>query len=450
MHRTKIYFPVIILSLSDSDYPTVPIKFGYTGSWRRVITPIHTDTTVYAVYTAVGGGGGGGGEIIIPPQPTTPGEIMSGGEGEPVEADVPAEDETVAPQGMHVTGTQTVTHEYLTLNGKVARETIRTNNTLTAVLDFIYDESGKPFALKYSTNGTSFQTYYYVLNLQGDVVKLIHYIPGFEYESVATYEYDAWGNIVSSSGRLAEINPLRYRGYYYDNETGFYYLQSRYYDPANRRFINADVYASTGQGFVGTNMFAYCVNNPVFLTDEDGNFAIAIGIGAAVEAICAGVAAAGLGIVLLGELERSTKANREAMREAVKAKVDSMIAADSCVPEPEPRDNSVYVLYDTQNGKNIVKYVGRTNNPERRLSEHRRPGNPKRNYRMKVIVTGLTKSEAMVTEQVLISAYTLKYLDNARREIAAKNVDNYLQYTAAVAELLACGAEETLIGLMRE
>ena len=57
--------------------------------------------------------------IVIPPQPTSPGEIMSGGEGEPVEADVPAEDETVSPQGMHVTGTQTVTHEYLTLNGKV-------------------------------------------------------------------------------------------------------------------------------------------------------------------------------------------------------------------------------------------------------------------------------------------------------------------------------------------
>ena len=427
--------------LKNSDYPSPFAPVGYIVTWEKYTLPIHSDITVTGKLQS---------DVTIPPQPTDPGEIMSGGEGEPVEADVPAEDETVAPQGTHVTGTQTVTHEYLTLNGKVARETIKTNNSLTAVLDFIYDESGKPFALKYSTNGTSFETYYYVLNLQGDVVKLIHYIPGFEYESVATYEYDAWGNIVSSSGRLAEINPLRYRGYYYDNETGFYYLQSRYYDPANRRFINADVYASTGQGFVGTNMFAYCVNNPVFLTDKDGNFAIAIGIGAAVEAICGGVAAAGLGIVLLGELERSTKANREAMREAVKAKVDSMIAADSCVPEPEPRDNSVYVLYDTQNNENIVKYVGRTNNPERRLSEHRRPGNPKRNYRMKVIVTGLTKSEAMVTEQVLISAYTLKYLDNARREIAAKNVDNYLQYTAAVAELLACGAEETLIGLMRE
>ena len=249
--------------LKTSDYPAIPKRAGYTGSWPKT-GAIHANTTITAVYTKDSG-------IVIPTQPTSPGEIMSGGEGEPVEADAPAEDETVSPQGMHVTGTQTVTHEYLTLNGKVARETIRTNNTLTAVLDFIYDESGKPFALKYSTNGTSFQTYYYVLNLQGDVVKLIHYIPGFEYESVATYEYDAWGNIVSSSGRLAEINPLRYRGYYYDSETGFYYLQSRYYDPVNRRFISADRHLSTGQGFVGTNMFAYCNNSPVFLADYDGD-----------------------------------------------------------------------------------------------------------------------------------------------------------------------------------
>ena len=250
--------------LQDSDYPPIPPRVGYKGSWSKVTTAIRRDTVIYASYMPNGGG------IVIPPQPTSPGEIMSGGEGEPVEADVPAEDETVSPQGMHVTGTQTVTHEYLTLNGKVARETIRTNNTLTAVLDFIYDESGKPFALKYSTNGTSFQTYYYVLNLQGDVVKLIHYIPGFEYESVATYEYDAWGNIVSSSGRLAEINPLRYRGYYYDNETGFYYLQSRYYDPVNRRFINADGLISSNWSFSGLNMFAYCENDPVGRSDPSG------------------------------------------------------------------------------------------------------------------------------------------------------------------------------------
>ena len=248
-------------TLQSSDYPTVPPREGYRGTWERYSSPVYEDITINAVYHKLGD--------IIPTQPTDPDEIMSGGEGEPVEADVPAEDETVAPQGMHVTGTQTVTHEYLTLNGKVTRETIKTNNSLTAVLDFIYDESGKPFALKYSTNGTSFQTYYYVLNLQGDVVKLIHYIPGFEYESVATYEYDAWGN-VSSSGRLAEINPLRYRGYYYDNETGFYYLQSRYYDPANRRFINADGLISFDCGFSGLNMYSYCGNCPVACSDPNG------------------------------------------------------------------------------------------------------------------------------------------------------------------------------------
>ena len=283
--------------LQDSDYPPIPPRVGYKGSWSKVTTAIRRDTVIYASYMPNGGG------IVIPTQPTSPGEIMSGGEGEPVEADVPAEDETVAPQEMHVTGTQTVTHEYLTLNGKVARETIRTNNTLTAVLDFIYDESGKPFALKYSTNGTSFQTYYYVLNLQGDVVKLIHYIPGFEYESVATYEYDAWGNILSSSGRLAEINPLRYRGYYYDSETGFYYLQSRYYDPANRRFINADTYSSTDPGdAIGCNMFAYCGNNPVMRNDYSGDawwhWVVAtvavVGLAVASVVTCGGAAAAAM------------------------------------------------------------------------------------------------------------------------------------------------------------
>ena len=226
MQQTKIYFPLIFISLEDDS------------------------------------------DIVIPPQPTSPGEIMSGGEGEPVEADAPAEDETVAPQGTHVTGTQMVTHEYLTLNGKVARETIRTNNTLTAVLDFIYDASGKPFALKYSTDGATFDTYYYVLNLQGDVVKLIQE----NGHVVAHYTYDAWGKILDSGGNLAEINPLRYRGYYYDNETGFYYLQSRYYDPANRRFMNADIYASTDSSdAVSCNMFVYCGNNPVSNTDESGD-----------------------------------------------------------------------------------------------------------------------------------------------------------------------------------
>ena len=71
----------------------------------------------------------------------------------------------------------------------------------------------------------------------------------------AHYYYDVWGKILASTGELTELNPLRYRSYVYDQETGFYYLQSRYYDPAIGRFLNADVYISTGQGMIGNNMF---------------------------------------------------------------------------------------------------------------------------------------------------------------------------------------------------
>ena len=169
-----------------------------------------------------------------------------------------------------MTTTHTVQHDYVTQSGRLVREKVTEDGTLTAVMDFVYDESGRPLAVLYSTNGTDFTTYYYILNLQGDVVKLI----GTDGSIAASYTYDAWGNILLSSGTMAEKNPLRYRGYYYDSETGYYYLQSRYYDPANRRFINADVYNSTSQGFVGTNMFAYCQNNPICYTDPSGEFSI--------------------------------------------------------------------------------------------------------------------------------------------------------------------------------
>ena len=157
----------------------------------------------------------------------------------------------------------TCTYTFVTQNGKVVRQSWRTES-----IDFFYDESGRPFAMTYQRANDAPQTYYYVLNLQGDVVKLVD-ASGAE---VASYEYDAWGNVLLQSGSMAGVNPLRYRGYYRDSETGFYYLHSRYYDPTNHRFINADVYASTGQGFVGTNMFAYCCNNPVNREDLTGQF----------------------------------------------------------------------------------------------------------------------------------------------------------------------------------
>ena len=122
--------------------------------------------------------------------------------------------------------------------------------------------NNQPLAMKYNNT-----LYYYVLNAQGDVVRIVN----SSRSVVASYTYDPWGKIISSSGTLADINPLRYRGYYYDSETGFYYLQSRYYDPEIGRFINADSYASTdATGLLSTNMFAYCENNPVMRVDPTG------------------------------------------------------------------------------------------------------------------------------------------------------------------------------------
>ena len=82
---------------------------------------------------------------------------------------------------------------------------------------------------------------------------------------------DAWGNhLYVTDSHIARVNPITYRGYYFDWETGLFYLQSRYYCPNLRRFISADVYLDTNQGVLGTNMYAYCLNNPVNRIDPDG------------------------------------------------------------------------------------------------------------------------------------------------------------------------------------
>ena len=92
---------------------------------------------------------------------------------------------------------------------------------------------------------------------------------------------------VDGSG-IANLNPFRYRGYVYDTETGWYYLQSRYYDPELGRFISSDVYLSTGQGIIGHNAYAYCGNNPVSREDTEGEFWNIL-IGAAIGAIAGAV-----------------------------------------------------------------------------------------------------------------------------------------------------------------
>ena len=113
-------------------------------------------------------------------------------------------------------------------------------------------------------------TYTYVYNGLGDVMEILDK----DGNAVVSYLYDAWGAPISITGPMASTlgvqNPIRYRGYYYDTETGLYYLQSRYYDPVVGRFLNADGLLGANGDLMSYNLFAYCSNNPVNMSDPTG------------------------------------------------------------------------------------------------------------------------------------------------------------------------------------
>ena len=189
-----------------------------------------------------------------------------------------------------------VEHKYVWQGGKLVSEYFGGTE-----LEFFYDESGAPYAFSYkSSAGATPAMYYYVTNLQGDVVNILNASGGI----VATYSYNAWGKVLTATGTMAGVNPLRYRGYYFDSDTGLYYLKACYYDPQLCRFINADDAANLGVdgSILSYNLFTYCLNNPVNRFDVDGNWsmpnwlkvtvgAVAIA-GLAVATVCTGGAAA--------------------------------------------------------------------------------------------------------------------------------------------------------------
>ena len=175
------------------------------------------------------------------------------------------------------------TTEYL-LSGSQIMQERRPNGD---ILNYARDESGGLVGFDYySAAENVINFYYYLKNMQGDIVG----ITDRQGNVLVTYTYDTWGKLISITGSMANtigiINPFRYRGYYYDTETGFYYLQSRYYDPEVCRFLNADGYVSTGQGVSGYNMYAYCGNNPVNRVDSTGQFWLAALAFTSVVAIC--------------------------------------------------------------------------------------------------------------------------------------------------------------------
>ena len=166
-----------------------------------------------------------------------------------------------------------ITTECQYVNGQLLGEKRSTG----VVLRYTYDPLGALSSIQYTNGGGTWHNYYVRCTLSGDVDQIYSGSGNL----VARYVYDTWGNTVSitdangnaitSSTHIANINSIRYRGYYWDRETGFYYLQSRYYDPETKRFVNPDSYVFTGQDMQSGNMYAYCGNNPTGRSDVEGS-----------------------------------------------------------------------------------------------------------------------------------------------------------------------------------
>ena len=305
-----------------------------------------------------------------------------------------------------------VTTEYYTVGGILLAE-----KTGDRVLTFYYDEKGSPVSVE--LNGTR---YYYRQNLRGDVIGLYSGTT-----QVVSYTYDPWGKLLSvtdtSGTNIGTLNPLRYRGYYYDTETGFYFLQSRYYDPTVGRFINADGYVSTGRSISDYNMFAYCGNDPVNMSDPTGHWpklstiyaavaitALTVAAVAFAVASCGvavpGLVAVGSGMIIGASAGAAATATNIAIGAAIIAGASAASAITSAITEKAvekalKRNNSVYVLKD-DNG--TVQYVGRTTNVSKREIAHK--ANPYRaNLKLEVIQPNLNYAQARAVEQAAMAYY---------------------------------------------
>ncbi len=197
----------------------------------------------------------------------------------------------------------TTVTRYTTIDGRITYQNDGTN-----VLQFHYDHDNELAGVM--INGTE---YIYVKNLQGDIVSIVDTAGTV----VVNYSYDAWGKVQSITGSLAstigQLNPMRYRGYYQDTETGLYYLQSRYYDPDTCRMLNADDQEQIRSDLSSLeyNLYSYCLNNPIMGTDPSGGSTWQwVGYGIQIE-VNIGCAACGVEVVWFTNTKIKVKHSRK-------------------------------------------------------------------------------------------------------------------------------------------
>ena len=195
------------------------------------------------------------------------------------------------------------------VNGVATKYTLHGKNIVhmtsgTDELHFFYDAQNRPAVVVY--NGTA---YAYVKSLQGDIVAILNE----NGNTVVSYGYDAWGAPLWCTGELAEtlgkVQPFRYRGYVFDEETGLYYLRSRYYNAERCRFVNSDSLICELIAIGAHNTYSYCGNNPILRSDVSGSAWWHWVVGVAVVAVCAVAVVATAGGVGAGLLAVTSVAN---------------------------------------------------------------------------------------------------------------------------------------------
>ncbi len=292
-----------------------------------------------------------------------------------------------------------VTTAYNVVGGQVTWEKTGSNNPIY----YLYDASGELWGLKYTDNSM----YFYVRNAQGDITKIVNK----DGNEVVAYAYDAWGNLMSTTGSLASTlgvdNPYRYRGYRVDNETGLYYLGSRYYDPQIGRFINADdtgVLEVDQDSLIENNLFAYCLNNPVNMTDDTGE--IAWFVAAAIGGALFDTAAYMIGCAISGEKMTWAGVGKAALVGAITGVAfgaAGKVATKLIKGATTVAKTGKTTVYISKNAKKVVQYVGITDDIARRGAEHL----AKKGIRIEPLMKGLSRADARSVEQALIEIHGL-------------------------------------------
>ena len=355
-------------------------------------------------------------------------------------------------------GTSNISYKY-NLNGIRTSKTV--NNVVTnyyledssiifedrngSLIYYIYN-GNELIGFKYNNND-----YYYHKNIFDDIIGIYD----SNYNEIVTYEYDSWvfiKNITDTSNiNLGNINPFRYRSYYYDNETQLYYLNSRYYNPKTGRFISSDKILFSNKDILSCNLYQYTSNNYINSRDYSGSSSIAIAdkwkeiqdgivaIGSAVSTL--GVSASGfLGTVL-------PIVGLVGLTAAIGYAAYKYTPSESNDDNQNTKKHTVYTLKDKNN---TVQYVGRTTDVEKRKAAHR--ANPaKSNLIMTEVATNLNYPEARGIEQLLIEKYTTlnrnNPMNNQINGISIKNKKRDIYISSGMNALNAIMFEtETYVG----